>query len=38
MNVEDINKIIKLNPDSYVQIIKSKHKDFYIKIITPEVL
>lgn len=32
MNKEDINKIIKSNPDSYVQIIKSKHKDFYIKI------
>jgi hypothetical protein len=32
MNKEDINKIIKSNPDSYVQIIKSKHKDFYNQI------
>lgn len=32
MNIEDIIKIIDLHPDSYVQIIKSKHKNFYVKI------
>jgi hypothetical protein len=32
MKKEDLLKIIESNTDSYVQIIKSKHKDFYDKI------
>ena len=32
MKKEDLLKIIESNPDSYVQIVKSKHKDFYDKI------
>lgn len=32
MKTEDIIKIIEKNPDSYVQIIKAKYKEFYTEI------